>query len=41
MGRQGPPFLVAPAFLGVLSFKSTAEHILDAGIAASGKAFVD
>jgi hypothetical protein len=30
MGRQGPPFLVGPAFLGILSFKSAAENIFDA-----------
>jgi len=41
MRRQGPPFLVGPAFLGVLSFKGTAEYIFDAGITAAGKALVD
>jgi hypothetical protein len=41
MGRQGPPFLVGPAFLGVLSFKSAAEDIFDVGITSAGKAFVD
>src|ERR1035438_128138 len=41
MRRQGLPFLVGPAFLGVLSFKSAAEDIFDAGITAAGKPFVD
>jgi hypothetical protein len=41
MGRQSPAFFVGPAFLGVLSFERVAEDIFDAGITATGKAFVD
>src|SRR6266436_8012717 len=41
MARQGPPFLVSPAFLGVLSLKSPAQHIFSARIAATRKTFVD
>jgi len=41
MSRQRTAFLVGPAFLGVLSFKSAAEDIFDARITAAGKAFVD
>jgi hypothetical protein len=30
MGRQGAPFFLSPAFLGVLSFESPPKHIFDA-----------
>jgi hypothetical protein len=41
MSGQCPVFLVGPAFLGVLSFKSAAEYFFDARITAAGKAVVD
>jgi hypothetical protein len=41
MSGQCPVFLVGPAFLGVLSFKSAAEYVFDARITAAGKAVVD
>src|SRR5271165_5249890 len=34
-------FLVGPAFFGVLRFKGAAQHILNALITATGKAFID
>ena len=40
MGRQSPPFLIGPAFLGILRLKGAAERFLDAVIAAAGKAFL-
>jgi hypothetical protein len=41
MRRQRSAFLIGPAFLGVLSFKSAAQHIFSARVDAAGKAFVD
>jgi hypothetical protein len=41
MSRNRLAFPIIPAFFGVLRFKSAAQYILDALIAATGKALVD
>jgi hypothetical protein len=38
---QRSPFLVCPAFLGILRFKGPAKYIFNARIATAGKAFIN
>ena len=41
MSGQRPPFLIGPAFLGVLRFKRAAEYVFNTRTAAARKAFFD